>query len=181
MSSLPTAREGNVFRSVCLSTWGICLQRGVCLQMGGLPLKGGWLVLTSNGGHFSGRYASYLNAFLLQNENSFVNFAKLWILQLPLIDDFFMVSLQARKAKRLKEFSTSQLLEALINRKKLHKCHCGAIFQDIVLYHLHRGNNHHHHMPLPHIWKFRKREMGSYETKKRKTNVNVMNRNVPVD
>ena len=75
--SLPTAREGNVFRGVRLFT-GVYLQERVvclwgwgyvCLQErgGGLPpVKSGYsLVLTSSGGHCSGRYASYWNAFLL--------------------------------------------------------------------------------------------------------------------
>ena len=88
---LPTAREGNVFRSVCPS---VC-QRRVGgreddLPKGGLPrggsglltgrstdrasakrgfcicLRGGQtpLVVTSSCGHCRGRYASYWNAFL---------------------------------------------------------------------------------------------------------------------
>ena len=77
---LPTAREGNVFRISVYPQGGVCLQRGesasrkwVCLQGGGLPL-----VLTSTGGHCSGRYASYLNAFLFYTEVVFnFNFSKL--------------------------------------------------------------------------------------------------------
>ena len=71
---LPITREGNVFRSVCLSTG-----KGVSASEGGLHLKRGSLqggkaaskgglpnppVLTSSGGHSSGWYASYWNAFL---------------------------------------------------------------------------------------------------------------------
>ena len=54
-------KEGNVFESVShyvqREGWGWCL-----------PPGGNWvypLVLTSSGGHCSGRYASYSNAFLL--------------------------------------------------------------------------------------------------------------------
>ena len=50
---LPTAREGNVFRGVCLFTRGRKT-----------PLEADPLVLTSSGGHCSGRYVFYWNAFL---------------------------------------------------------------------------------------------------------------------
>ena len=81
IESLPTAKEGNVFRSVCHS-----VHRGVCIQGGSASrVKGGWAdpplglprrplrsasesgsqVMTSSGGHCSSRYTSYWNAFLL--------------------------------------------------------------------------------------------------------------------
>ena len=79
---LPTAREGNVFRSVCQSFCahgrGGSTYRRACLQ-GSLPpgslllgvcIRGVCqpqtpnLVVTSSGGHWSSRYASYWNAFL---------------------------------------------------------------------------------------------------------------------
>ena len=45
--SPPTAREGNVFRSVCLSTEGVCL-------LGGMPPKGGGGDLLQMGVCFQG-------------------------------------------------------------------------------------------------------------------------------
>ena len=84
---VPTTREGNVFRGVCLTTGG-CLISGQRphLWTDGqrppfwseipsdreppwkeTPLARDPLVLTSSGSHCSSRYASYWNAFLFHN------------------------------------------------------------------------------------------------------------------
>ena len=77
---ITTAREVNVFRSVCLFTGGWEWDRQILCR--GRPASGGRparretrplqadpqpSVLTSNGGHCSGRYASYWNECLLEN------------------------------------------------------------------------------------------------------------------
>ena len=57
---LPTAREGNIFRSVCHSVHGGGGGGGwTASAPGGRPPE-----LTSSGGHCSGQYTSYWNAFL---------------------------------------------------------------------------------------------------------------------
>ena len=81
-SLLTTAREGNIFRSICLTMGGICLQRGSlppkgCLPPGrrGLPLgvlARTPLVLISSSSHCSGQYTSYWNTFLLSTRFSSV-------------------------------------------------------------------------------------------------------------
>ena len=65
---LPTAREGNVFKDICLFTRGVGyppLEADTPYSGGRPPLEVDPLVLTSSGGHCSGRYTSYWNAFLL--------------------------------------------------------------------------------------------------------------------
>ena len=81
LNFITDARKGNVFKGVCQSfcSQGSLLWGGLCsggisapgqslLGRGRSLLSGGVgtypLLLTSNGGHCSGRYASYWNAFL---------------------------------------------------------------------------------------------------------------------
>ena len=62
--------EGNVFTRVCLST-GVCLLRGVCMEG---ALHGGETPLPTEIRSTGGRYASYRNAFLLNNMFDFFLF-----------------------------------------------------------------------------------------------------------
>ena len=63
ISSLPSANEGNVFTSVCQE---FCPQRGVCQTTPRADTPWQADVPPPPDGYCSGRYASYLNAFLLQ-------------------------------------------------------------------------------------------------------------------
>ena len=63
-SFLPTTvREDYIFRSVCSRGRGRGAASRGGLLTGGLPNLPGTDVLTSSGGHCSGQYASYWNAF----------------------------------------------------------------------------------------------------------------------
>ena len=65
---------GSTFRGVCIQgvcIWGVCIQ-GVCMHQGGASRGVGQTpqLMTSSGGHCSGQYASYLNAFLFHLSSS---------------------------------------------------------------------------------------------------------------
>ena len=171
---LPTAREGNVLTGVCLSTGGVSLQtKGVSVQggvsTGGLcPSRGRGkppprlegdprpmdrdapLVLTSSGGHCSGRYACYWNAFL--------SFTTVHHLQPNIVKFFFLSSVVMLQIvepnfysrrylidNRLKySFDTSAVFSRHLNQNNTQLYICSPerdyhekYFQDKKLRHIH--------------------------------------------